>query len=390
MDSPVLPSRGRTLRGALAPNRAAPILWRPAIASMVAAALAAWLAWVSGYQPATPAQWLYGNFPLGQELGFEYQMLVVWKVLPAALVALFVVLAGAFAPRARSLPTALLAAVVILATIFLAWGSIRSPWAVGPVMAVVIGLGPLARRHGGAVAGIVPLIAVIFFFFAVMGLAHELDPTGVLVQAGLGAGAGMAVLVAVWIVRALTGFALLQHPEPKPRATAPPPFLSGGVAMREALLAGALVGSAAGLYAATHNHNIYWILVTIWAVMQATPDATFDKGIKRAVGVMLGCLLIGALAQVATPDVVVIVGFAMMFLGIAWWMRNYTVYIAAISMMTVALHGDLHHLSFERWAFLRLADTLVGLAIGFAAYWLVVTLPEIRKARREGAGQAPA
>ena len=78
------------------------------------------------------------------------------------------------------------------------------------------------------------------------------------------------------------------------------------------------------------------------------------------------------------------------FIGIVWWMRNYTIYIAAISMMTVALHGEIHDYSFGHWALLRLADTLVGLVIGFSAYWLVITLPELRKARREAAGTHPA
>ena len=99
---------------------------------------------------------------------------------------------------------------------------------------------------------------------------------------------------------------------------------------------------------------------------------------------MVGCLLIGALATVTTPDVVVTVGFVMLFIGIVWWMREYAIYIAAISMMTVALHGEIHDYSFGHWALLRVADTLVGLVIGFGAYWLVVTLPELRRARREG------
>ena len=160
--------------------------------------------------------------------------------------------------------------------------------------------------------------------------------------------------------------------------------------MRQALLLGVLLGTTAGLWAATRNHNYFWVMVTFWAITQATPDATFDKGIKRVVGVMVGCLLIGALATVTTPDVVVTVGFVMLFVGIVWWMRNYTIYITAISMMTVALHGEINDYSFGHWALLRVADTLVGLVIGFGAYWLVITLPELRRARRDAAGVHPA
>lgn len=387
MATPELPSKGRTIRGALRPDTRAPLLWRPTVAAIAASFLAGWLAWLAGYRPDAAERLAHSDFSLGQQIGFDYQMLVVWKVLPAVLVAMFLVIAATFAPRKQSLPAALMAALVILATMFLAWGSVRSAWAVGPVMGLVMALGPLARRHGGVLAALAPLIAVVFFFFAVAGLAHELDAVGNVVQAGIGAGAALIVLLVLWLLRVTTGFALLQHPERPARQGAPPPFLSGGIAMRQALLIGVLLGVTAGLFAATRNHNFYWVLVTIWAITQATPDATFEKGVKRAVGVMAGCLAIGALAQVASPDVVVTVGFLTLFAGMVWWMRNYTVYIAGVTMMTVALHGDLGYrgTSFLHWAGLRLLDTVIGLIIGFGAYWLVVTLPELRRARSEQA-----
>ena len=383
MTSPTLPSKGRTLRGALKPNMQAPLLWRPAIAIALASTLAGWLTWLAGYRPPAAARFIEGHFALGQQLHFEYQLFVIAKVLPAVFVAWFVMMAATFVPRKKSLPSAVLAGVAMLATLFLAWGAVKSPWAVGAVMAVVIAMGPLTRRHGGAGAGLAMLVAVAFFFFAVMGIAKDLDPEGVLVQAGIGTGAAVVVLVVLWIIRRVTGFALIQQPPAKPKGTEkPPPFFSGGIAMRQALLLGVLLGTTAGLWAATKNHNYFWVMVTFWAITQATPDATFDRGVKRVVGVMVGCLLIGGLAVVSTPDVVVTVGFIMLFVGVVCWARYYTIYIAAISMMTVALHGDLENYTFVHWALLRLADTAVGLVIGFAAYWLVITLPELRKARR--------
>jgi hypothetical protein len=391
VDSPVLPSKGRTLRGALKPNAAAPLLWRPAIAIAIASTLAGWLTWLAGYRPPEAARFIEGHFSLGQHLDFEYQLFVIAKVLPAVFVAWFVMMAASFVPRKKSLPSALLAGVAMLATLLLAWGAVKSPWAVGAVMAVVIAMGPLARRHGGAGAGLAMLVAVAFFFFAVMGVAKDLDPDGVLVQAAIGTGAAVLVLVVLWIIRRLTGFALIQQPPAKPKSTEkPPPFFSGGIAMRQALLLGVLLGTTAGLWAATKNHNYFWVMVTFWAITQATPNATFDRGLKRVVGVMVGCLLIGGLAVVSTPDVVVTVGFIMLFVGVVCWARYYTIYIAAISMMTVALHGDLENYEFGHWVLLRVADTLVGLVIGFAAYWLVITLPELRKAHREAAAAPPA
>lgn len=390
MESPVLPSKGRTVAGALRPNRQAPLLWQLALACFAAGALAGWLSWESGYRPPVPARWADAHFDLPHQLGFDYQLFVIAKILPAVLVAVFVMIAAGAAPRKRRLPSGIVAGVVIMATMFLAWGTIGNPWAVGPVMAVVIGLVPLAKRHGGAIAGLAPVVSVFYFFFAVWGLAKGLDAVGILVQAGIGIGAACAVLVALWIVRVTLGLQFLPEFHPPARTTPPPPFLSGGIAMRQALLAGALVGGAAGLYAATKDHNVFWVLVSIWAVMQSTPDGSFDRGVKRATGVMVGCLLIAGIAQFAEPAVVVWIGVGTLFLGVMWYLRNYAIYIAGLSMLTVALHGNLQHQEFVRWAGLRLSDTLVGLAIGLTAYWLVVTLPELRKARREGVERTPA
>jgi Fusaric acid resistance protein-like len=384
MTPPVLPSKGRTISGALRANTRVPLLWQLAITAFAAAGLAGWLAWEAGYQPPVEARWIEAHAALGQHAGFDYQLFVIAKVLPAALVALFVVIAAAAVPRKRSLPATVISGVVVMVTIFLAWGTIGSPWAIGPVMALVIALGPLARRHGGAIAGLAPIIAVAYFFFAVWGLAKGLDPVGIFVQAGIGVGAAAAVLIALWAVRVTLGLEFIKHPPQRTREGTPPPFLSGGLAMRQALVAGALVGAAAGLYAATRDHNVFWAMVSIWAVMQATPDASFNRGIKRGCGVMAGCVLIAGIAQVASPQVVVWIGVGTLFLGVMWYLRNYAVYIAGISMLTVALHGNLEDLDFIHWALLRVGDTLVGLAIGFAAYWLVVSLPEEKKARREG------
>ena len=180
MNSPVLPSTGRTITGALRPDTRIPLLWQLAVACFAASGLAGWLAWEAGYRPPVPARWIRAHVQLGERLDFDYQLYVIAKVLPAALVALFVMIAAAASPRSRSVPAAVIAGIVVAATMFLAWITLRSPWAVGPVMAAVIALGPLARRHGGALAGLAPIIAVAYFFFAVWGVAKELDPNGIL------------------------------------------------------------------------------------------------------------------------------------------------------------------------------------------------------------------
>ena len=112
MESPALPSKHRTLRGALTPSREFPLLWREAIATFAAMFLAGWLAWLAGYRPPEAARFIHGHFSLGEKLNFEYGLFVIGKVMPAVIVAMFVVFAAAVVPRKRSVVSALAAGVV--------------------------------------------------------------------------------------------------------------------------------------------------------------------------------------------------------------------------------------------------------------------------------------
>ena len=140
-----------------------------------------------------------------------------------------------------------------------------------------------------------------------------------------------------------------------------------------------MLGIAVGFYAATDNHNLFWVLLTIWVVLQPAPDSTFDKAVRRVGGVMVGCLLIGALSQAVPPDAIVVVAVAALFVGLLFYARSYTVYAAGISFMVVALFGAADNGDFVVWAGLRTLDTIIGAAISLLAYFVVVTLPDRRR-----------
>ena len=243
---------------------------------------------------------------------------MVGKVVPAALVALFVVLVGVNVPRTRP-RTSVIAAIAVgllaLVGMYLAWIALKSPWLMGVLMAIIMALGVLVIPMGRSIALLANLFGTIFFFYSAIGLDKGLDATDVLVQGLLGAAAGVAVLI------------------------------------------------------------------TVWVVMQPAPDATRARGLQRIVGVMAGCLIIAGLAFYLTPDIIVILGLCALFIGILYYLRNWAVYVAGISILTVALHGEFKHYSFEAYAGWRVLDTVIGITIGFALYFLVVTLPDRRRGR---------
>ena len=385
-------------RAVLTSKPEAPLLWRTAIAAYLAMALGAYLSWIAGFQPPKGLQLAWSVSALPQKRDIEYELLVVGKVIPAALVALFVVLLGVSVPRRRTrggLIVAIAVGLLSLAAMYLAWIAVMSPWILGPVMALVMGLGALATGMGKAIGGIASLFGAVFFLYSVCGLDHGLTGTDVLVQASIGAGAGVAVIILIWLVRVTTGFRLVTPPKLPPKDPAAPKtarpsakaVLADHRLVRYALLRAVLVGVGAGIYAANKQHNLFWVLLTVWVVLQPAPDATRARGLQRIVGVMAGCLIVAFIAQFATPDIVVIIGLTALFVGVLWYQRNWAVYVAGVSMLTVALHGEVVHYSFEAFAGWRALDTAIGIAVGFAAYFLVVTLPDRRAKAKQAAAQ---
>jgi uncharacterized membrane protein YccC len=158
---------------------------------------------------------------------------------------------------------------------------------------------------------------------------------------------------------------------------------SGGPDVRYAIRRAVLLGLAAGLYQVDGNQNVFWVMLTIFIVLQPDPGATWNKSLKRGTGTVAGALAVGMLAQVAPAGVVVAFGIIALTVGLAYYRSNYTIYAAGVTVLTVALIGDQGG-TFAEWALLRAADTVIGIAIAIAAVYMI--LPDrIRPQATEGA-----
>jgi hypothetical protein len=147
---------------------------------------------------------------------------------------------------------------------------------------------------------------------------------------------------------------------------------------RYALRRAIALGVAMTVYAATEDHNVFWIMLTIFIVLQPDPASSWHKALSRSLGVMIGAIIVAGLGAFLPSEVIVGIAIVVLFVGLAWYQRSYTVFAAGLSFTVVAIFGASDG-SFSDWAALRIGDTLVGAVIALLAGYLVFPDPWWRK-----------
>lgn len=354
----------------------APLAWQLALASLLAIILACGAAYLLGFKPGVLVQDLYRS-SIGNRFEVQYELIVIAKVIPAGLIAMFVVVAGISAPKSNQALLATIAAgFMSVVAMFLGWATFKEPILAGVAMAVVMTLTALATRQSGPIRSAGLLLNVVYFFYGAFGLLNHLTAIKLAELAGIGFGAAVVVLVGAHLLRLVVG----RHmPEPAPApapADAGARFFAGGPTMRYALMRGVLLGVLMGLYAYDRSQAVIWILVTIWVTFLPVAALTRDRAVRRVAGVMIGCLLVAGLAQLVPAALMIWVGVGAVLFGTMWIWRNYVIWEATVSFLVIALFGDLHRDQFVDWASRRILDTLIGVAIAMIAYGLAVRLPD--------------
>ena len=353
----------------------APLAWQIALAAGAAIAIASFAAYALGFQPGTLIQDLHRS-SIGNRYEVQYELIVIAKVIPAGLIAMFVVVAGISAPKSRqSLVATVATGFMCVAAMFLGWATFKEPVLAGIAMAAVMFLTALAARQSGPIYSVGMLLNVVYFFYGAFGLLNHLDALDLVKLAGIGFGAAVLVLVAVHFIRAASGRHMHPSLSPPRPSDAGASFFAGGPTMRYALMRGLLLGVLMAVYASDKNQNVFWVFLTIWVTFLPVAETTRDRAIRRVAGVMVGCLLVASLAQVMPAALIIWVGIGATLVGTMWIWRNYAIWEASVTFLVIALFGDLHRDRFVDWAGKRLLDTLIGVAIAMIAYGLAVRLP---------------
>jgi hypothetical protein len=300
----------------------------------------------------------------------------------AGLISLFVVIAAIAAPEPATFRAGIASGLVAALALMLAHLTGSVAVLAGVSMAVVALLTGVAIAGGPIAGAIGSVIGTAYFIPAALSLTEEFS-AGRTTELGLiGLLAGLLVVLVVVITQKLRG---VQQPEPEKTSTTPDFGQPGPLTMigrallhpspernygiRRALL----LGVGLGIYLASENHNVLWVLLTIFIVLKPDMEKTWTKAIARSKGTIAGALAVGTLAQFLSGEVVTGIGLASLVVATAYYRRNYAVYAAGVSFLVVALMGEQQG-DFISWAGLRAVDSVIGGAIAIAAVYFI--LPE--------------
>lgn len=301
--------------------------------------------------------------------------------LGSALIALLTVITAIASPREKLWRATLVIGVATYLMLLLATATIDNPVLAGLAMFAVAFMGTLIGTAGQALSVAGMFISMAYLLPAATGIAKSLS---IVKAAELGlVGVAVAFLAAgvIGVVRAVRAKPADGTPAQEAPADtgAPAPgireqvraaFTMKDATFRYALRRALALGVAMAVYSATEDHNVFWVMLTIFIVLQPDPASSWHKALSRSAGVMIGAIIVAGLGQFLPAQVIIGLGVVVLFVGLAWYQRSYTVFAAGISFTVVAIFGASDG-QFANWAALRIADTVVGATIALLVGYLV-------------------
>ena len=331
------------------------------------------------------------------------------NALGAGLIAMLTTISALVTPRERLVRAATVIGGATFAMLILADVTIEVPVLAGLAMFAVAFLGAMIGGASQAlsVAGI--FISMAYLLPAATGIAKDLSFAKGIELGLVGLATAFIAIAVVTGIRAVKGrseaeaaderpeaadaphgpLAQATSPEPEAPDSAQPPAPSAAeqfraaltlrnATFRYALRRAVALGIAMAVYAATANHNVFWVMLTIFIVLQPDRASSWDKALSRSIGVMIGAIIVAGLGQFLPSEVIIGLAVVVLLIGFAWYQRSYTVFAAGLSFTVVAIFGASDG-SFANWAALRIADTLVGAVIALLVGYLVFPDPWWRK-----------
>ncbi|MEI6446604.1 MAG: FUSC family protein [Actinomycetes bacterium] len=355
------------------------VAWRGTLTALAAFLIACGAAYALGLRPGAGDLQATAT---GRRVGLDYDLLVLAKVIPAGLVAIFVVLTSlAAAPGRPALRTSMIASLATIGAMLLGWVASGSALAAGVVMAAMMTLTALSVRQTPGVRAVGMLTSSVYFWIATCGFLVYRSAAEVIELAVIGCASALLILGVVQLLRARFSVSPPPAPANPAPADAGASFFAAGPTMRYALMRGLLIGGLMGAYVASGDHDVFWVMLSAWIVLLPAPEATWDKALRRAVGVLFGCALVVGLSQVLAAFWMLWLGLVALLVGSLWIQRNYAVFQAAATFLVVALTAEMHRASTLDWAVTRLVDNVIGIGLALSAAHLVVRLPNRRSVR---------
>ena len=152
--------------------------------------------------------------------------------------------------------------------------------------------------------------------------------------------------------------------------------------LRHALRVAVAGAAAVALTEHFHVARGYWMTLTVIIILQPYTSATFQRGLQRVAGTLLGGIVAAVLILTIHNSVVML---ALVFLGaavtVAFLRVNYALYSLFLTP-TFILLAELNAIDRHLVA-IRIGNTLIGALIAYAAAWLLWPASERGLAREE-------
>jgi hypothetical protein len=313
--------------------------------------------------------------------------------LAAAFATLFVVAAAVLSVRERLWYAGVISAAATFLMLLLAYVTAGAPIAAGIAMALVTFLGAILAAGSSAlgVAGL--MLSLAYFLPAATSTTRGLDLARAVELGLIGVGAGLVVVGLLAAVRALRGKSPDKPAEDAAYAAAnPAPLAAIASSLRQrddifryALRRSVALGVAMGIFQIDSNHNVFWIMLTMFVVLGPDRASSWQKALQRSGGVIIGALVISGLAQILPVEAVVGLAIVSLLGGLLYFRRSYVVYAAGITFTVLTIFGA-KDANFTGWAERRVVDTLIGATIALVVGYLV--LPD-RKRRDDASAAGP-
>lgn len=300
-------------------------------------------------------------------------------MIAAGLVGLFVVQVAIAVPGAVSFRAAIACALIATVGLLIAEVSVGDPVVSGLVMGLVSFLTSLSAAGGRRFGAAGLILGTAYFLPAVIGLVDGIGVGDVGLVGFSGLAGGLVILAGLWALKGIRGGQEPRETAAEDPAAEPAPsglalmwreLTSRGPFARSGARRGILLGVAMGLYQANHDHNLFWVMLTMYIVLQPDLEGTMNKAIKRSSGAVVGAILVAGLSQFLPGSAMVAIGVAALLFGLTWYRINYSVYAACVTILAVAINGEPSG-DFLPWAGLRVLDTVIGATIALVSAYVL-------------------
>jgi len=297
--------------------------------------------------------------------------------LAAAIAALVVAISALLSQQEIPWKAALIASAGTFTMLLLVDVTAGDPIASAAAMGTVAFFGAIVAAGGSAFAAGGSLISMAYFLPAATSSTHGLSISQAVALGLIGVAAGLIVTALVVVTRALRASPQAAPAQKQPpEAAAEPPIaaIRGALVQRDntfryALRRAVALGIAMGIFQINSNHNVFWIMLTMFIVLEPDRSSSWQKALQRSGGVILGAFAIRALSEVLPVNVMVGLSAVVLVIGLLYYQRNYAIYAAGISFTVITMFGA-KNADFTGWAVTRVTDTVIGALIALAVGYL--------------------